>query len=547
MHPQNWGILGAAIFLPFLFIQANCDIIIERADNRRPFRIYDDQPARFGNALPPGGLVGLVVPANPIHGCGTIDPPPKDNVTLPKNVYFISLIRRSRPGSGAGECTFQAKVENAQAAGYNGVIVFNYLDDDLIPMGGDADVLIPSVFVGKTDGEKILGMFSYPTLKFYVRITENPPFDINSYLLPFAVVVGICFLIMFGIMVFKCIQDRRRERRHRLPKSSLKKIPTKKFTAEDESRYETCCICLEDYELGDKLRILPCNHAYHMKCIDPWLLKNKRVCPQCRKKVFASGEIPPSDTESETEDERAPLLARPRLTTGGTFTTQNENPFRRAARRLARRGGAGGPSGSSSSDNNGRGVGGGAGPPVRNMGFAQSRSQMPVRSSSPGASSTDSSSTEGGQDISVHNNQLVTQVYIEQPSRMTNTASPTPPPPSTSDAAPCTPTTSSPPPAPSPAASSTPTTTSPQLDVEGGGKVNDATIVEINGAESATGDSTAVTVGAVGDSVAAETVNVVVDNGGFVDDETPLLQSNQDEQGGASVTGVMSSNEDPIV
>jgi hypothetical protein len=28
-------------------------------------------------------------------------------------------------------------------------------------------------------------------------------------------------------MVFKCVQDRRRERRHRLPKSSLNKIPTK--------------------------------------------------------------------------------------------------------------------------------------------------------------------------------------------------------------------------------------------------------------------------------------------------------------------------------
>ena len=111
-------------------------------------------------------------------------------------------------------------------------------------------------------------------------------------------------------MIFKCIQDRRRERRHRLPKSSLKKIPTKKFVAGDEEHYETCCICLDDYVLGDKLRILPCGHAYHQKCIDPWLLKNKRVCPQCRKKVFASGEVPPSDTESETEDERRPLLGR---------------------------------------------------------------------------------------------------------------------------------------------------------------------------------------------------------------------------------------------
>ena len=33
--------------------------------------------------------------------------------------------------------------------------------------------------------------------------TDDEPFDINSYLLPFAIVVGICFLIMLGIVIFK--------------------------------------------------------------------------------------------------------------------------------------------------------------------------------------------------------------------------------------------------------------------------------------------------------------------------------------------------------
>ena len=93
--------------------------------------------------------------------------------------------------------------------------------------GGDAEVLIPSVFIGRTDAEKIIKQYSYPNLDFVLKLTENAPFDINTYLLPFAIVVGICFIIMLGIMVFKCVQDRRRERRHRLPKSSLKKIPTK--------------------------------------------------------------------------------------------------------------------------------------------------------------------------------------------------------------------------------------------------------------------------------------------------------------------------------
>ena len=150
--------------------------------------------------------------------------------------------------------------------------------------------MIPSVFVGHTDGAKMMAHYTYEKGlgAFVVRLTDNQPFDINAYLLPFAIVVGICFIIMLGIMIFKCVQDRRRERRHRLPKSSLKKIPTKKFVAGDEAHYETCCICLDDYVIGDKLRILPCQHAYHMKCIDPWLLKNKRVCPQCRKKVSLS-------------------------------------------------------------------------------------------------------------------------------------------------------------------------------------------------------------------------------------------------------------------
>merc|ERR1711973_20573 len=177
-------------------------------------------------------------------------------------------------------------------------------------------------FVGHTDGAKLMAHYTYEKARgaFVVRLTDNQPFDINAYLLPFAIVVGICFIIMLGIMIFKCVQDRRRERRHRLPKSSLKKIPTKKFAEGDEVHWETCCICLDDYVVGDKLRILPCGHAYHMKCIDPWLLKN-------------------SDSESETEDERAPLLQRPRAMgpPSGTFQLQNENPFRRAARRLAER------------------------------------------------------------------------------------------------------------------------------------------------------------------------------------------------------------------
>ncbi len=148
-------------------------------------------------------------------------------------------------------------------------------------MGGSDDDLIPSVFIGFQSARELLQHYTWeanPHVR--VIIIDDEPFDINAYLLPFAIVVGICFVVMLGIVIYKCIQDHRRRMRHRLPKSALKKLPIHKFKTGDP--FETCCICLDDFEDGDKLRLLPCDHGYHAKCIDPWLVKNKRICPQVK-------------------------------------------------------------------------------------------------------------------------------------------------------------------------------------------------------------------------------------------------------------------------
>lgn len=89
-------------------------------------------------------------------------------------------------------------------------------------------------------------------------------------------------------MIARCVRERRRIMRYRLPTSSLKKLESRKFGKNEI--YDTCAICLDDYEEGDRLRILPCRHAYHTKCIDVWLTKNRRVCPVCKRKVYTIGE-----------------------------------------------------------------------------------------------------------------------------------------------------------------------------------------------------------------------------------------------------------------
>ncbi|XP_022897257.1 uncharacterized protein LOC111410894 isoform X2 [Olea europaea var. sylvestris] len=57
----------------------------------------------------------------------------------------------------------------------------------------------------------------------------------------------------------------------------------------DTSDVQQCYICLADYEDSDKLRVLPCNHKYHVACIDKWLKEINRVCPLCRRNVCADG------------------------------------------------------------------------------------------------------------------------------------------------------------------------------------------------------------------------------------------------------------------
>ena len=46
----------------------------------------------------------------------------------------------------------------------------------------------------------------------------------------------------------------------------------------------TCNICLDNFEIGNILRILECNHEFHEECILTWL-KSNNTCPICRHEL----------------------------------------------------------------------------------------------------------------------------------------------------------------------------------------------------------------------------------------------------------------------
>eukprot|EP00245_Coleochaete_scutata_P002013 TRINITY_DN1256_c0_g2_i1.p1 TRINITY_DN1256_c0_g2~~TRINITY_DN1256_c0_g2_i1.p1 ORF type:complete len:423 (+),score=58.68 TRINITY_DN1256_c0_g2_i1:410-1678(+) len=62
--------------------------------------------------------------------------------------------------------------------------------------------------------------------------------------------------------------------------------PSRTLAAEDAE----CCICLSIYDDGAELRELPCNHHFHLSCIDKWLRINA-ICPLCKFNIHQNRNV----------------------------------------------------------------------------------------------------------------------------------------------------------------------------------------------------------------------------------------------------------------
>ncbi|XP_036613177.1 E3 ubiquitin-protein ligase ZNRF4 [Trichosurus vulpecula] len=263
---------------------------------------FSDAPALFGAPLSEDGVRGYLIEARPPNACQPIEGPMISNHSLGS----IALVRRF-------DCTFDLKVLHAQQAGYQAVIVHNVHSNDLVNMVHVYDdirqqIEIPSVFVSEATSKDLRGILCgnkdahvllLPNHQHYSELDCHPVLSI-SWVLGRMVTLLISTLLIIRKVWLYWWQWRERGTVAKTP--SRKKTHLRSFTRQND----VCAICLDEYEEGDQLKVLPCTHIYHRKCIDPWFSQTlRRTCPVCKQPVVSAEEGSDSNAESLSEDESA--------------------------------------------------------------------------------------------------------------------------------------------------------------------------------------------------------------------------------------------------
>lgn len=125
---------------------------------------FESAGPEFGLGVPPWGLSGQIVLVNDGAGENTSDACEEGFVNADEIRGRIALIDR-------GDCFFVDKVKRAQDAGAVAVVITNNIESGILNMGhneGYTDIVIPSVFISKADGDLIKAALLEEKLRVFI-------------------------------------------------------------------------------------------------------------------------------------------------------------------------------------------------------------------------------------------------------------------------------------------------------------------------------------------------------------------------------------------
>jgi E3 ubiquitin-protein ligase RNF13 len=133
--------------------------------------------------------------------------------------------------------------------------------------GISSGIHIYAVFISKASGEVLKNFSGHTDVVWILPQFENSAWSIMAIsfisLLAMSAVLATCFFVR----KHRIQRDRPRipevREFHGMSSQLVKAMPSLIFTKvqEDNCTSSMCAICLEDYVVGEKLRVLPCRHS----------------------------------------------------------------------------------------------------------------------------------------------------------------------------------------------------------------------------------------------------------------------------------------------
>ncbi|XP_069353232.1 E3 ubiquitin-protein ligase ZNRF3 [Eulemur rufifrons] len=255
---------------------------------------------RFSRAGATLSAEGEIVQMHPLGLCNNNDE---------EDLYeygWVGVVKLEQPELDRKPClTVLGKAKRAVQRGATAVI-FDVSENpeaiDQLNQASEDPLKRPVVYVKGADAIKLMNIVNKQKVA-RARIQHRPLrqpteyFDMGIFLAFFVVVSLVCLILLVKI---KLKQRRSQNSMNRLAVQALEKMETRKFNSKSKGRRDgscgaldtlsssstsDCAICLEKYIDGEELRVIPCTHRFHRKCVDPWLLQH-HTCPHCRHNII---------------------------------------------------------------------------------------------------------------------------------------------------------------------------------------------------------------------------------------------------------------------
>lgn len=289
--------------------RALVEVVIYEPSSGGDYKTYTyELEGTFSNAGAATSAEGDILEIHPLGLCNTSD----DN-----DLYeygWVGVVKLMPPDELNEPCfTLLEKVKRAMQRGAT-AIIFDTTDHPEAATELNAattKIARPVVLIDGKDAKKLMNIMKnqkvsrariqYSVAGYTPQRASNEYFDMVIFMTFFILVSIICFILLLKI---KWRQKQKESSLTRMALHALSRMETRKYhrdssessrTKEDNGNFSDaestmstqsdtisskCVICLEKFEDGQDVRIVPCRHEFHKECVDPWLLSNY-TCPLC--------------------------------------------------------------------------------------------------------------------------------------------------------------------------------------------------------------------------------------------------------------------------